>query len=296
MLDWCCSQIEAGEGRDGIYRLSGQASHIQSLRRQFDSGQVPESLPKDLHAVASLLKLYFRELPSSLLPAPLYPDLVHAARLPPLQRLRSLRRLVNGLPAAHLHTLDHLMRHLHRLSLAHRRTGMTSRNLAIVWAPNLLRAPDTASQDCLRDIGVQALVIETLIVHYRAILDPTADLSLEGKQEEYRDKDFTQEVSIDQAVARAGKREEEKERPRRSMVRSISCTQGLPLGEPRAGGAGAFQRRGVTLRRDRSLQQEDVSRRSREEEEGRRRRRKEVSLASESSTPSPAHKVTPHRN
>ena len=60
VLDWCCSQIEAGEGRDGIYRLSGQASHIQSLRRQFDSGQVPESLPKDLHAVASLLKLYFR--------------------------------------------------------------------------------------------------------------------------------------------------------------------------------------------------------------------------------------------
>jgi hypothetical protein len=77
VLDWCCGQIEAGEGRDGIYRLSGQASHIQvapapstatsnslttlqALRQQFDSGRVPESLPKDLHAVASLLKLYFR--------------------------------------------------------------------------------------------------------------------------------------------------------------------------------------------------------------------------------------------
>ena len=33
-------QIEAEEGRDGIYRLSGQASHIQALKQQFDNGEV----------------------------------------------------------------------------------------------------------------------------------------------------------------------------------------------------------------------------------------------------------------
>lgn len=179
VLEWCCTQIEAEEGRDGIYRLSGQASHIQALKQQFDSGEVPASMhSRDLHAVASLLKLYFRELPSSLLPAHLYSHLLLAARLSPLQRLRKVRQLVLGLPQAHLRTLAHLMRHLHRVSLAHRRTGMTSRNLAIVWAPNLLRAPDSASQDCLRDIGVQALVIETLILHYRTIFDPSTDNGL----------------------------------------------------------------------------------------------------------------------
>ena len=58
VLEWCCTQvivvvvlipirilicsnqIEAEEGRDGIYRLSGQASHIQALKQQFDSGEV----------------------------------------------------------------------------------------------------------------------------------------------------------------------------------------------------------------------------------------------------------------
>ena len=34
------NQIEAEEGRDGIYRLSGQASHIQALKQQFDRGEV----------------------------------------------------------------------------------------------------------------------------------------------------------------------------------------------------------------------------------------------------------------
>ena len=209
-----------------------------------------------------------------------------------------------GLPQAHLRTLAHLMRHLHRVSLAHRRTGMTSRNLAIVWAPNLLRAPDSASQDCLRDIGVQALVIETLILHYKAIFDPSSDTGLYAAGEEKEEieevgvegREFTQEVSIDQAVARAEQKEEEERRPRRPMVRSISCTRGLPGG---LGVGGAFQRRGVTLRRDRSLQQDDL--RGEEEEVARRRRREEETARrqlvareaakSASSTPSPAHKV-----
>lgn len=212
-----------------------------------------------------------------------------------------------GLPQAHLRTLAHLMRHLHRVSLAHRRTGMTSRNLAIVWAPNLLRAPDSASQDCLRDIGVQALVIETLILHYRTIFDPSTDHGLYTGEENEQEKEdeeergvegkgFTQEVSIDQAVARAEQKEEEENRPRRPMVRSISCTRGLPGG---FGVGGAFQRRGVTLRRDRSLQQDDLRgeedegarRRRREEENVRRQMGREAASSSVTSTPNPAHKV-----
>ena len=161
-----------------------------------------------------------------------------------------MRQLVLGLPQAHLRTLAHLMRHLHRVSLAHRRTGMTSRNLAIVWAPNLLRAPDSASQDCLRDIGVQALVIETLILHYKAIFDPSSDTGLYAAGEEKEEieevgvegREFTQEVSIDQAVARAEQKEEEESRPRRPMVRRGAspapggCLAGLGLGAPSRGG------------------------------------------------------------
>ena len=184
---------------------------------------------------------------------------------------------------------------------------MTSRNLAIVWAPNLLRAPDSASQDCLRDIGVQALVIETLILHYRTIFDPSTDNGLytgeendqekeeEAQEREVGGREFTQEVSIDQAVARAEQKEEEENRPRRPMVRSISCTRGLPGG---FGAGGAFQRRGVTLRRDRSLQQDDLrgeeeegARRRRREEEAARRQMSKETASSATSTPSPAHKV-----
>ena len=42
-------------------------------------------------------------------------------------------------------TLKHLMLHLNRLSERVADTGMTARNLSIVWAPNLLRTPFSSS-------------------------------------------------------------------------------------------------------------------------------------------------------
>ena len=129
------------------------------------------------------------------------------------------------------------MKHLQKLSQFHKVTGMTSRNLAIVWAPNLLRP---SSQDCLRDCGVQALVIEALIVYYEDIFETDSDYTHEPRRE------FTKEVSIDQAVARA---ESFKPKVERRMMRSISCISNVRDLERRP----VFQGRGVHLRRDRSL-------------------------------------------
>ena len=49
-------------------------------------------------------------------------------------------------------TIDFLMRHLHQMSLHSDRTGMTSKNLAIVWSPNILRCDvsELDTQDALQ--------------------------------------------------------------------------------------------------------------------------------------------------
>jgi len=236
ILEFCCEVIEENGVTDGVYRLSGQRSHIVTLKQQFEGGKVPDKTKKsDVHAVASLLKLYFRSLPDPLLSFDLYPQFLQTAKLSPKYQLSSLRRLVHKLPKPHLATLSHLMKHMHKLSQLHKVTGMTSRNLAIVWAPNLLR-PST--QDCLRDCGVQAMVIEALIVYYEEIFETESD-------HETR-REFTKEVSIDQAVARA---ESFKPKVERRMMRSISCISNVRDLERRP----VFQGRGVQLRRDRSL-------------------------------------------
>ena len=150
------------------------------------------------------------------------------------------------LPSTHQSTLSHLMKHLQKLATYHEVTGMTSRNLAIVWAPNLLR-PQPDSPDCLRDCGLQALVVEALIVYCEEIFTAEgAELVCVTK------KNFTKEVSIDQAVERAESFKPRAGPAERRMVRSISCVSNIRLTTDRDR-PGLFQGRGVMLRRDRSL-------------------------------------------
>lgn len=57
----------------GIFRLPGQASRIHALKDLYDSGSQEEfSTSEDVHTVASLLKLYLRELPQPIVPFVLY--------------------------------------------------------------------------------------------------------------------------------------------------------------------------------------------------------------------------------
>lgn len=69
------------------------------------------------------------------------------------------------------------MCHLCRIAKHSAKTGMTERNIAIVWAPNLLRSPalESGGVAALRGVGVQAVVTEYLIVNSDAIFDETND-------------------------------------------------------------------------------------------------------------------------
>lgn len=70
-------------------------------------------------------------------------------------------------------TLKYLSEHLNKISQYAERTGMTDKNLAIVWAPNLLRSPalESGGVAALRGVGVQAVVTEYLIRNCHHIFD-----------------------------------------------------------------------------------------------------------------------------
>lgn len=168
----CCSDfIEAHGIVDGIYRLSGVTSNIQRLRSIFDEDRVPSltedtSIKQDIHSVASLLKMYFRELPNPLCTYQLYDEFVAAVQSPAEQRIEKMRKVVRKLPPPHYRTLEFLMGHLGRVCGHSSGTGMTARNVAIVWAPNLLRCRSLdQGVAALQGVGVQAVVTEFLILY-----------------------------------------------------------------------------------------------------------------------------------
>uniref|UniRef100_A0A2H8TGS3 GTPase-activating protein CdGAPr n=1 Tax=Melanaphis sacchari TaxID=742174 RepID=A0A2H8TGS3_9HEMI len=184
VLTSCAEFIEKFGIVDGIYRLSGVTSNIQRLRSTFDEDRVPalwedESIRQDIHSVASLLKLYFRELPNPLCTYQLYDSFVNAVQSVPEKttevRLQLMRETVQKLPPPHFRTLEYLMKHLSRVAALGEQTGMTARNVAIVWAPNLLRSKQLENGSgvaALHGVGIQAVVTEFLIRYTDYIFSP----------------------------------------------------------------------------------------------------------------------------
>ncbi|XP_029429014.1 rho GTPase-activating protein 32 isoform X2 [Rhinatrema bivittatum] len=182
VLKSCTEFIEKHGIVDGIYRLSGIASNIQKLRHEFDSEQIPDLTKdvyiQDIHCVGSLCKLYFRELPNPLLTYQLYEkfsDAVSAAT--DEERLVKIHDVIQQLPPPHYRTLEFLMRHLSRLATYCAITNMHTKNLAIVWAPNLLRSKQIESAcfsgtAAFMEVRIQSVVVEFILNHVDMLFSP----------------------------------------------------------------------------------------------------------------------------
>jgi len=79
----CIEYLDAKNAteEEGIYRLSGATATIKLLKERFnaegDVNLLGEAVPYDVHAVAGLLKLYLRELPTSVLTRELHAEFVN---------------------------------------------------------------------------------------------------------------------------------------------------------------------------------------------------------------------------
>ncbi|XP_063161753.1 rho GTPase-activating protein 31 [Candoia aspera] len=175
VLKSCAEFIETHGIVDGIYRLSGVTSNIQKLRQEFGSDQCPdltrEVYLQDIHCVGSLCKLYFRELPNPLLTYELYKKFTEAVScFPEKEQLAQIQNVIQELPPSHYRTLEYLSKHLALLASFSSMTNMHTRNLALVWAPNLLRSKEIEAVGCNGDaafleVRVQQLVIEFILNH-----------------------------------------------------------------------------------------------------------------------------------
>ncbi|KAK2489857.1 hypothetical protein MC885_008015, partial [Smutsia gigantea] len=133
----------------------------------------------DIHSVSSLCKLYFRELPNPLLTYQLYGKFSEAMSVPgEEERLVRVHDVIQQLPPPHYRTLEYLLRHLARMARHSANTSMHARNLAIVWAPNLLRSMELESVGlggaaAFREVRVQSVVVEFLLTHVDVLFSDT---------------------------------------------------------------------------------------------------------------------------
>lgn len=157
---------------EGIYRISGTASHISKMKAMFDNDasrvdfRNPENFMHDVNSVAGLLKQFFRDLPDPLLTREHYPAFIEAANNEDLTvRRDSLHALINSLPDPNYATLRALTLHLHRVQEAAGANRMNAANLAIVFGPTLMGSKNIA------DAGPQVTVVQTVLDNTYQIFD-----------------------------------------------------------------------------------------------------------------------------
>uniref|UniRef100_A0A096LRS6 Si:dkey-33c9.6 n=1 Tax=Poecilia formosa TaxID=48698 RepID=A0A096LRS6_POEFO len=168
----CCVEEVERRGMDevGIYRISGTATDICSLKAVFNTNlreAVTRLRSAEVNTVSGVLKLYFRELPEPLVPSDLFQSLAKTLDIQDMNsRLVSMLSLLQSSPDVSRNTFLYLMHHLQsRVAKRQDVNKMTLMNLATVFGPSLLRPPAAG----LEHNGVTVDISQEVVIQVQVV-------------------------------------------------------------------------------------------------------------------------------
>ncbi|CBF88312.1 hypothetical protein AN1025.2 [Aspergillus nidulans FGSC A4] len=162
----CIQEVELrGMDMEGIYRKSGASSAIQTIREGFERSPQDYDISDpdlDIHAVTSALKQYFRKLPMPLITYDVYEKIIETGEITSHSgRVEALQKSLGELPRVHQDVLEFLVFHLKRVVEREKENLMTSQNIAVVFAPTIMRPQSLARE--MTDVQKKNEVVKFLV-------------------------------------------------------------------------------------------------------------------------------------
>ncbi|KAI0256424.1 hypothetical protein BJV78DRAFT_1273252 [Lactifluus subvellereus] len=153
-----------GTKAEGIFRVPGDSDAVAALKMRLDRGSYTLEGVDDPHVPASLFKLWLRELVDPLVPSEMYNDCIAFAN-----DAEACCTAVERLPTANrrvvLFVISFLQLFLDERVLAV--TKMTSVNLALVMAPNLLRCGSNSMAVVFNNAQYEQAFVHNLLLHLK---------------------------------------------------------------------------------------------------------------------------------
>lgn len=154
-----------GMNTEGIFRLAGSASEIQTLRKQLEKGEFNVATVPDVHVVGTVLKQFLRELPEAVIPTSFYEECTNGSTSP--------TEILGKLPTVHKNVLLYIINYLQVFikPVFVKNNKMNSANLATIFATILLRSPQKDPTALLAGLTNEMGFIEKLIATAPALDD-----------------------------------------------------------------------------------------------------------------------------
>ncbi|XP_007476339.1 rho GTPase-activating protein 25 isoform X1 [Monodelphis domestica] len=176
LVEKCMEFIrEHGLNEEGIFRLPGQDNLVKKLRDAFDAGERPSfERDTDVHTVASLLKLYLRELPDPVVPWNQYEGFLLCGQLMNADESKAHQELIkqiSNLPRDNYNLLSYICRFLHEIQLNSAINKMCVDNLATVIGVNLIK-PKVEDPAVIMRGTLQIQRVMTMMIRDHEILFP----------------------------------------------------------------------------------------------------------------------------
>ena len=149
---------------EGIFRVPGDGDAVSELKLRIDKGYYTLDGFDDPHVLASLLKLWLRELADPLIPDEMYNDCIQDSKDPEacvmtVHRLPTINRRVVLFVVSFLQLfLDEKVQSV---------TKMTAPNLALVMAPNLLRCSSESMAVVFTNAQYEQTFVHNLLLHLK---------------------------------------------------------------------------------------------------------------------------------
>jgi len=161
---------------EGLLRVTGNFARIERLKRLLDNSSLKSFdsirlVDLDVHDVAAVLRVYFRELPVPVIPFEFYEPLMNVQRNADLSiddRVQAIKKIIVTLPPTNTALLKYLVRFLQEVEAYSHINKMTVSNLAIVFGPNIVRAKVETVQ-CALEMPLLQGIIQILIEHSKIL-------------------------------------------------------------------------------------------------------------------------------
>ncbi|XP_060782477.1 protein FAM13A isoform X2 [Neoarius graeffei] len=162
-----------GLQQEGLFRVNASVLAVESLKQKLDRGdEVDLELEGDVCTVASLLKLYLRELPEGLVHSSIHNKLIQLhSESSEDEFCKNVQELLLKLPDVHYSVLHYLCHFLTQVEQQQCHNRMTAFNLATVFGPNVFHV--SPGFEGIQEQNVCNKIMARLIENFSTIFEPS---------------------------------------------------------------------------------------------------------------------------